>query len=347
MVEKQSVLGKGLASLLPGVKSEVYPIQNLDVPTASISAVSQPSGATAAGAPTTDAQANSQVSLQVSKDRLVGITVLDVSSISPNPHQPRREFSEKEIEELAQSIQANGIIQPLIVRKTDNGYELIAGERRLRAAKLSGLKQVPVVVRRTTDLESMELALIENIQREDLNCVDEALAYFRLMEEFHLTQEKISEQVGKERSTVANHLRLLKLPEAILEDLKNGRLTFGHGKVLASIEEREIRQKVYSQVIEHGLSVRETEALLSELREKLQEINAIGQKSETDIEDFNPVVSRLKNLSQELTRTVGAKVVIQGNDKKGKITFHYGTREELDRLLQSMQNEALWQNPQT
>jgi ParB family chromosome partitioning protein len=336
MAEK-TVLGKGLASLLPGVKSEVFTIQNTDESSASTRPPGlPPTGATAAGPAET----------LIGRDRHPGITFLDVSQIVPNPHQPRRDFSEKDLEELAASVKSNGIIQPLVVRRTDKGYELIAGERRLRAAKKAGLKQVPVVVRRVTDRESLELAIIENIQREDLNCVDEALAYFQLMEEFGLTQEKIAEQVGKERSSVANHLRLLKLPQTILDDLKRGALTFGHGKVLASIEDPQLRIRAHQEIIQNQLSVREAESLVLELKSHLEQ-RTTQKDHESVSSEFDPLVSRLKNLSQELTRSWGAKVRIQGTDRKGKIQIQYGSREELDRLIAAMQNEALWQNRQT
>lgn len=363
MAEK-SVLGKGLASLLPGARPDVFKIQNTEdapashpasatgasttsvtsatAPAPESTAASQPAGATSAGAATPAPALSARV---VANDKIPGITMVDINSIIPNPHQPRRDFSEKELEELSQSIQMNGIIQPLIVRKTDRGFELIAGERRLRASKKAGLKQVPVVVRRTTDRESLELALIENIQRQDLNCVDEALAYFQLLDEFGLTQEKVAEQVGKERSTVANHLRLLRLPAPIIEDLKKGALTFGHGKCLAAIEDPELRFRAHAEIIEKGLSVRETEALVAELKEKKA---ASETKKETDATlKFDPTVSRLRALSQELTRSMGAKVQIQGTDKKGKIQIFYGSREDLDRILNSLQNESVWPSQST
>ncbi|NDD92731.1 ParB/RepB/Spo0J family partition protein, partial [bacterium] len=191
---QKTVLGKGLASLLPGAAASI--------------------SATPSAAPSNHAGL-----MAGNQDRHPGIALLPVDELSVNDYQPRRSFDDSTLQELAQSIKTNGLIQPLIVRRTTSGYQLIAGERRLRASKLAGLRQVPVVVRRSTDREALEMALIENIQREDLNCIDEALAYRQLMEEFQLTQEEAATRVGKERASVANHLRLLRLPEEIVNDL--------------------------------------------------------------------------------------------------------------------------------
>src|SRR4051812_2393237 len=174
-----------------------------------------------------------------------------VDEIQANHFQPRRDFDESALKDLAQSIRTSGIIQPLVVRKgSKDGYELIAGERRLRAAKIAGLKHVPIVIRRSTDRETLELALIENIQRQNLNCIDEALAYFQLIEDFSLTQEEIAEQVGKDRASISNFLRLLRLPETIIDDLRRQVLTFGHGKALLSLDDTEMRLRARAQILE-------------------------------------------------------------------------------------------------
>lgn len=228
---QKTVLGKGLASLLPN------------------STASAPSGASVFGsAPLTPSASETP-----NRDRHMGISMAGVDEIQVNHFQPRREFDELSLKELAQSIRTSGIIQPLVVRKTaKDGFELIAGERRLRAAKLAGLKQVPVVIRRSTDRETLELALVENIQRQNLNCVDEALAYFQLIQEFSLTQEEVSDRVGKDRATVANYLRLLRLPETILDDLKKQILTFGHGKALLGLEDADMRLRARVQILQEG-----------------------------------------------------------------------------------------------
>jgi ParB family transcriptional regulator, chromosome partitioning protein len=189
--------------------------------------------------------------------------LVDVSRIKANASQPRKIFKEKNLEELANSILENGIIQPLIVMQLDGGnFELIAGERRLRAAKKAGLEKVPVVVKRGTQKDKMVMAIIENIQRSDLNCVEEALAYFQLMEDYQMTQDEVAKKLGKERSTIANHLRILKLPRDVIEMLQKELLTFGHAKVLAAEKERERIIRLANQAVTEQLSVRELEKLM-------------------------------------------------------------------------------------
>ncbi len=330
----KTVLGKGLASLLPG---------------ASLGLASQPpglafqgAGAVVAGAVTTTFQAEAS-----NRDRHLGISLAGLDEIVVSPYQPRRDFDQAAIEELAQSIRANGLIQPLVVRKTAQGYELIAGERRLRASRLAGLKAVPIVIRRATDREALELALIENIQRQDLNCVDTALAYLQLVQDFALTQEEVALRVGKDRATVANHLRLLRLPEAVIDDLRRQILTFGHGKVLLSLDGEDLRLEVRKQIVERHLSVRETEALADEL--KKERLGAT--KAATDLKPaanvLTSVASRLASIAQDLTRQWSARVEVRGTERRGKITLHYASASELERILGAMQNDKLWANPST
>lgn len=272
------------------------------------------------------------------KDRIPGIAMVAIEQIRANTRQPRRDFDASALEELAASIRANGIIQPLVVRKHPEGhYELIAGERRLRASKIAGLKHVPIVVRRSTDRESLEIALVENIQRQNLNCVDEALAYFQLMEDFSLTQEEVATRVGKDRATVANYLRLLRLPQEIIADLKTGALSFGHGKALLSIEEPELRLRARAQILEKHLSVRDTEALVEELKQAAREAPTA---TPTQRKELSPLKSRLLGLAQDLTRQWSTRVEVKGSERRGKIVIHYATRQELDRLLESMQNRT-------
>ncbi len=319
---QKSVLGKGLASLLPGAAT----------PAASIPpAPSFPEGAVAAGEPSF-----------ASRDRHMGISMIGVDEIAVNQYQPRRDFDDVKLLELSDSIQANGIIQPLVVRKTASGYQLIAGERRLRAAKLAGLKQVPIVIRKSTDREALEIAIVENVQRQDLNCIDEALAYFQLMNEFNLTQEETAKRVGKERATVANHLRLLRLPEAIIDDLKRGILTYGHGKALAGLEDHELRLRARAQIVEKSLSVRETERLVEELKRQNEASAAENGPVEQKPVERSPLRSRMATLSQDLSKSWGTRVDIKGSERRGKIVLHYSTRQELERLLAAMQNEKVW-----
>jgi len=308
-MSQKPALGKGLASL--------FPQANMGL------------GAMAAGPATTYEQA-----ALANKDRHPGISFAELDDIQPNPNQPRRDFSEEALQELSLSIQTNGIIQPIVVRKTALGkYELIAGERRLRAARMAGLKQIPIVIRKSTDRESLELALVENIQRQNLNCVDEALAYFQLMEDFSLTQEDVAKQVGKDRASVANHLRLLRLPEAIIDDLKRQILSFGHGKALLGLDDSELRLRARKEIIEKKLSVRDTEALVERLK-----VNSRPTTMTTSVEPPTPVKQRMQGLAQDLSRQYSVKVEMRGTERRGKLVFNYSSRQELDRLLEAMQN---------
>lgn len=327
------VLGRGLGSLFP---------------TANTAQSGQPGLTQPPTAPNQSGQlppslANSQAAsliVESSKDRHPGISLANLDEIVANPYQPRRDFDEAMLEELAQSIRENGIIQPLVVRRVPRGYELIAGERRFRAARKAGLTQVPIVVRKTTDRESLELALIENIQRQNLNCVDEALAYFQLMQDFSLTQEEVSTKVGKERATVANHLRLLRLPQPILEDLKKETITFGHGKVLLSVEDPEKRVALYRQMLDEKLSVRESER-------RAENLKGGAMAGATTKDPSSGKVSAIKNrfaqLSTDLSHQWSTRVELKGGERKGKVVIHYSSRQDLERILTAMQNEKQWQ----
>lgn len=319
---QKPVLGKGLASLLPGTNPGAAP-------------ATLPGGNPAAlpGANVASAPALAQESPH--RDRHMGISMASVDDIEANHFQPRRDFDETALQELAQSIRSSGIIQPLVVRKNaKDQLELIAGERRLRAAKLAGLKQVPIVIRKSTDRETLELALIENIQRQNLNCIDEALAYFQLMQDFSLTQEEVAERVGKDRATVANYLRLLRLPQPIIEDLKKQILTFGHGKALLGLEDADLRLRARTQILENRLSVRETEALVDRMKGSKD-----ADLSKPEFASKSPLTQRLAHLSQDLGRQWSTKVEVKGNERKGKIIIHYSSRQDLDRILEDMQTE--------
>lgn len=309
---QKPVLGKGLASLIPSAQTVQIPSED------AASNLPQGQNLTETG----------------NRDRHLGIAMASIDDIHANPFQPRRDFDDAALNELMLSIQSSGIIQPLVVRKSNKeGFELIAGERRLRAAKLAGLKQVPIVIRKSTDRESLEIALIENIQRAELNCVDEALAYFQLIQDFSLTQEEIAERVGKDRATIANHLRLLRLPEEIIEDLKKQVLTFGHGKALLGLDDAEMRMRVRKQILEKKLSVRETEALVDHLKR----VKDLPENAKQTAAEVDQLVSRLAHLSQELGRQWSTKVEVKGTESRGKIVIHYSSRQDLDRILEGMQ----------
>ncbi len=330
-------LGKGLASLLSNA-----PANQKAAETASAAKEAMQNSQSSTGAVSDGEQIPVEMS---NRDRHPGISIAKIEEIKVNPFQPRREFDENALTELCHSIESNGIIQPLVVRKTEDGFELIAGERRLRAAKKAGLNHVPVVIRKSTDRESLELALIENIQRSDLNCIDEALGYFHLIQDFNLKQEDVAKQVGKDRATVANHLRLLKLPESIIEDLKSGTLTLGHGKAISSLEKSEFQLKLRKEILERKLSVRETEARAAAMKKSLHEGETDGKNRENGAPESRSEVSRrLEKLSQELTRTWSMKVAIKGSERKGKIVIRYGSREDLEKALDGLQRSDLWQN---
>ncbi len=317
---QKPALGKGLASLLPGA-----PPPSAMVPPPP--GITSGAGAVSAGAPVAEVS---------NKDRHPGISVALLEEIQVNEFQPRRDFDETALQELAQSIRENGIIQPLVVRRTLDGYQLIAGERRLRASKLAGLKQVPIVIRKSTDREALELALIENIQRQNLNCIDESLAYFQLVQEFGLTQEEVAKKVGKERATVANYLRLLRLPEAIIDDLKRQILTFGHGKALLATDDNEVRLRARAQIVERRLSVRDAEALVDQLKRQ----GSLGAAVQTQpaAAAKSPVQQRFEKISSDLGRVYGSKCEIKGSERKGKIVFHFTSRNDLERILSTLQS---------
>jgi ParB family chromosome partitioning protein len=198
-----------------------------------------------------------------SKPTEAGFVLVDISKIKANKKQPRKIFKDKEIMELSASIKENGIIQPLIVTiDEDNSYKLISGERRLRASRLAGLEKVPVVIKRVTEKEHAAMAIIENVQRSDLNCVEEGLAYYSLMNEFNLTQEEVAKQIGKDRSTIANFLRILKLPKDVIKMLQKDELSFGHAKVLVAQKDDEVIKRYAREVVDNNLSVRELEKLI-------------------------------------------------------------------------------------
>jgi len=250
---------------------------------------------------------------------------VDISDISPNRYQPRHDFDDAGLEELARSISEKGVIQPLIVRETDDGYELIAGERRLRASMLAGLSEVPVVIKDVSDAESLEIALIENIQREDLNPIEESEAYQRLIDEFSITQEEMAKRVGKDRTTITNSLRLLSLPDPIKEHLATGDLTTGHARALLSLGNQSQILATAKRIINQNLSVRATEALVKRLKEG-------APAPEKPIRDVY-----YDDLEESLTRSLGTKVRLTPRGEGGKIEIEYYSPDELDRLLELLE----------
>jgi len=243
---------------------------------------------------------------------------IPLDRVKPNPRQPRKRFDDAALTELTDSIRASGVIQPIVVRRAGDDYELIAGERRLRAAKAAGLTTIPAVVREVTNAESLELALVENLLREDLNPIEAAEGYRQLLADFGWTQEQLGQRIGKDRSSIANALRLLRLPEAIQEDLRGGRLTMGHALSLLSLTSPQEQRKLRDRILAHSWSVRATEA---DVKARRTTPAKVGRRS-----------VELAALEQLLQRALMTRVRIVGNDRRGRIEVTYATAEELDRL---------------
>ncbi len=246
--------------------------------------------------------------------------------IKPNPSNPRLTFSGAGLEQLAESIKAHGVLTPLLVRKDErgDGYVLIAGERRLRASGMAGLEEVPVWVREDVDTrEQLELALVENIQREDLDAIETAEAYRRLVDEFKLTQAEVARRVGKDRATIANAIRLLRLPELILEELRAGRISAGHGKALLALADDDVMARALREVLTKDLSVRATERLVSQL------LRPVPHRPKAD------ATPALQRIGDQLSRGLGTKVHLEGRPRgdRGRIVIEFFSREELERLI--------------
>jgi ParB family chromosome partitioning protein len=251
---------------------------------------------------------------------------LDIRSIKPNEYQPRRVFKDAALNDLVASIKEKGVIQPVIVRtSSDNSYELIAGERRLRAAALAGLTVIPAIVKEAAPVEALELALIENIQREDLNPLETAEAFYRLIKEFNLTHDDLSQKVGKDRATVTNYLRILKLPLDIKKWIAEGSLSIGHAKALLQVENQRLQLEIAAKIIKNGLSVREAEALSKK--------GASPRASGSNLQSSKD--AQIASLEEKLIHSLGTKVrLIHKSNKRGRIEIDYFSLEELDRLLE-------------
>ncbi|NOT53485.1 MAG: ParB/RepB/Spo0J family partition protein [Deltaproteobacteria bacterium] len=261
-----------------------------------------------------------------------------IAEIRPNPHQPRRFFDDDRIAELAESIRQQGILQPLLVRRVDQGYELIVGERRLRAAQRAGLDRVPVVIREVTDAESMEMALVENIQRADLTPIEEALAYRQLMDELHLTQEEVANRVGKSRPVITNLLRVLSLPDEIKDEVDRGHLTVGHARSLLALGTPEEQIDMARQVMRHGLSVRETETLVAQRVSPPDDPVPGDTVGDTSVAPASDDLGLRRNvhvvaLEEELTRAFGTRVRLRSKKKGGRIEIEYYSNEELEGIV--------------
>jgi ParB family chromosome partitioning protein len=300
----RNALGRGLGALIR--ETEV------------VSPVATPTSSTGAGTATAPAQSNAGGPLQI-----------DIDLIDPSPYQPRTRFAEAGIEELAQSIRSSGIIQPLVVRKIGPRFQLIAGERRWRAAQRAQLLRVPVVLREVSDEQALELTLVENIQREDLNPIEQARAFDRLMEEFHLTQDEVATRTGKDRATVANAVRLLSLEEPLLEWIEEGKITAGHGRALLAIDDRKLRSDLALKASRGKLTVRQLERMATR--------RTRGRVQETPAEAYDP--NRQAALD-ELQKHIGTRVTLHMPTKghAGHLILEFYDEEQLNGLYERLMN---------
>lgn len=255
-----------------------------------------------------------------------------IEEVFPNRNQPRKHFDEEKLQELADSIREKGILEPLIVRRVAQGYEIIVGERRWRAAQRAGLKEVPVVVKEVESLEALEISLIENLQRENLNPVEEAEGYQRLVEEFGLSQEEVAARVGKDRTTVANTLRLLRLLPEIRQNLLEGQISAGHARAILSLDSEEKQRELCGLILEKGLSVREAEAFARRWAKRRRKLAAPDRDQEA-------LERQLQALQEALMRRLGTKVQILTRGNRGKVEIEYYSAEDLERIVEAILGE--------
>ncbi len=316
-LNKKTGLGRGLGSLLGGVSDSL-----------SAPSTPAPKAFPTMNAASTATNIQQNMNTQIPAD--ARIWQVPVDKLSSGEFQPRTEFDKDKINELAASIKVHGILQPIVARKIGtNSYEIVAGERRWRAAQVAGLHQVPVLIKEMADQKALELALIENIQREDLNPIEEAEAYQKLSEEFSLTQQQVAEKVGKERATVANSLRLLLLPNSIREMVKKSEISQGHAKVLLSVTEPAKQLELANQVRADKISVRQLEKMAAAKKETKSEIS-------TKSVDGNVTARLISGLAEELQKMMGTKVSIDYNNSKGKIAIHFYSDDELTQIVERL-----------
>jgi ParB family transcriptional regulator, chromosome partitioning protein len=290
MNEKRRVLGRGLDSLLPGARATA----------------TEP-----APAPATET---------------AGVREIPVEEIESNPYQTRTRLDEVALHELAASIRSSGVVQPVVVRKVAGRYQLIAGERRWRASRLAGKQTVPALVKEVSNEQAMEMTIVENLQREDLNPIEQARAYERLAREFALTQEQMAQRTGKDRSSVANFMRLLKLPVEVQLDVESGSLSFGHAKVLMMLDAPAAQIELAQRVVEDALSVRQLEQIVHDLLHPAEKAELAAR----------PVDPNIREAERELERALGVRVEIRDRGGKGKIVLRYGSLEDFDRIVEML-----------
>lgn len=261
------------------------------------------------------------------KEQAQGAVMIDIKKVEPNRNQPRKKFDEDSLNDLAESIKQFRFLQPLLVQEREDYYEIVAGERRWRAAKKAGIKEMPVIIKRLSEQEVMEISLIENIQREDLNPIEEALAYKRLLTEFNLKQDEVADRVSKSRTTITNSMRLLKLNEKVQQMLIDDKLTTGHVRPLIGIEDPDTQIAIAEKIFDEKLSVRDTEKLVKNLLSE--------KKSKPEEKRMDPqILAIYQDLEEQMKRILGTKVAINPkNEKKGKLEIEYYSQDELDRII--------------
>lgn len=257
-----------------------------------------------------------------------GSVMLKIGEIEPNRLQPRREFEQEALSELADSIREHGVLSPLLVRPLrGGGYQIVAGERRWRASRLAGLSEVPVIIREMSDSEAMELALIENLQRENLNAVEEAAGYKQLMERHGMTQEKVAQRIGKSRSVIANAIRILSLPEEVLDRVREGKISSGHARALLAIEDEKLLLETAKAVLENGITVRQVENIAKEAKSG-------GGKTEPQKPSWGKVESFYRQMELALSETMGGGVKIKAQGERGTLEISFSSKEELSRIAE-------------
>ncbi|CAH0298284.1 putative chromosome-partitioning protein ParB [Peribacillus sp. Bi96] len=268
---------------------------------------------------------------EISKDEIV--REIKIRELRPNPYQPRKSFRLEAIEELKQSIMEHGILQPIIARKSIKGFEIVAGERRYRAANEAGLKTVPVVVRELNEQQMMELAILENLQREDLNPIEEAAAYQTLLEKLDFTQEQLASRLGKSRPHIANYVRLLSLPEGIRSYISEGKISMGHGRALLGLKKKELLNPVVDKILKEGMNVRQLERYIHQLNDTVSRETKPKKQEKKDI--------FIKQRESSLRERLGTSVTIKQSKKKGKIEIEFFSKEDLERILGLIDQEDL------
>ena len=332
---RKAGLGRGLDALF----ADVAPIkeESSEQNTSStIEGVTKPSAAKSAakGKGKPSVKESSKAQAESAEDRVIYVSIND---IKPNSAQPRMHFDEDKLKELADSIQANGVIQPLIVREGTNGYELVAGERRWRASRIAGLSTVPCIIRNFDDRQNAIVAIIENMQREDLNPIEEAKGLRSMTEKYGFTQEQVSQSLGRSRTYIANSIRLLKLPEEIQAYVSSGEMTAAHGRTIINIPDKQKQKEIADKIIRNDLSVRATEKLAERIKDELKPERK-RRKKKADAEAA--ASAEIQAVERELRSLIGTKVSIKGTEESGRIEIEYYSLEELNRLIEILRDAA-------